>query len=284
MTAVEVIDELFLNGIQLFGSNNVVVGCYIGTDQRGVGIAQLAPVDNASGGVAVLGPGNRVGGTAAADRNIIVSGNDGVRALREWLIREKHLQPQVEYEIEDHPGRRRAVFRIQPGPRYDKVVLAFEGASGIGPDTLDKIIEDQGLERQLFMDPGAVTDLLQRYYREQGYLSVAIDAPRCEFRGTTARAVLAVREGGRFAVGQVTTAAARPSNVSATARSIASMMPAAFCASGSPGVLVMRTCSGTIGRLLRKLRRASCGVALAIGTFQPSWRARAAISAGSASR
>ena len=66
-------------------------------------------------------------------------GNDGVQALREWLIRDKYLQAQVDYDVEDHADRRRVVFRIQPGPRYDKIVLAFEGASGISPDRLDKI-------------------------------------------------------------------------------------------------------------------------------------------------
>ena len=133
-------------------------------------------------------------------------GDDAVLALRDWLIREKYLQPQVGYEIEEHPGRRRAVFRIQPGRRYEKIVFAFEGASGIPAARLEKIIEGQHLERQLFTDPGTVTDVLQRYYREQGYLSVEIDGPRYEFSGATARVVLAVREGGRFAVGQVTTA------------------------------------------------------------------------------
>jgi outer membrane protein assembly complex protein YaeT len=133
-------------------------------------------------------------------------GNDGVRVIKEWLIREKYLQSQVDYEIEDHPERRRVVFRMQPGTRYDKVVLAFDGASGIGPDRLDKIVEDQRLEGQLFTDPGTVTDLLERYYREQGYLSVEIDAPRYEFNGTTARVVLEVQEGSRFAVGRLTTA------------------------------------------------------------------------------
>lgn len=133
-------------------------------------------------------------------------GNDSVRALKEWLIAEKYLKPELRYEIEDHPGQRRVVFRIQTGPRYHRVVLVFEGASGIGPDRLHKLVEEQGLDHQLFTDPEAVTDLLQRYYREQGYLSVEIDAPRYEFDRTDARVVLAVREGTHFAVGQVTAA------------------------------------------------------------------------------
>ena len=48
---------------------------------------------------------------------------------------------------------------------------------------LDGIIDQQHLERQLFTDPVVVTELLQRYYREQGYLAAEIDEPRYEFRG-----------------------------------------------------------------------------------------------------
>jgi outer membrane protein assembly complex protein YaeT len=133
-------------------------------------------------------------------------GNDSVRVLREWLMLDRYLQPTVEYSVQDIGAGRQVVFRIQPGPKYRKVVIAFEGASGIDPGRLDKIIEQQRLERQLFTDPNSVTNLLQRYYREQGYLSAQIDAPRYDFQGTSARVVLAVREGRRFAVGQVTVA------------------------------------------------------------------------------
>src|SRR5262249_35119866 len=112
--------------------------------------------------------------------------------------------PVVEYDLQDVGERRRVVFRLQAGPRYDTVVLAFEGASGIDPNQLDKVIEHQRLERHLFTDPEAVTSLLERYYREQGYLAVEIDGPRFDFQGTSARVVLIVREGQRFVVGHVT--------------------------------------------------------------------------------
>ena len=109
---------------------------------------------------------------------------------------DNHLQPKVEYQIQDVSDQeRRVVFQIQPGARSDKVVLAFEGASGIDPDELDKIVEQQRLERQLFTDPLVVTELLERYYREQGYLSAEIDEPRYEYQGPLARVVLPVREG-----------------------------------------------------------------------------------------
>ena len=50
-----------------------------------------------------------------------------------------------------------------------------------------------------------VTELLERYYREQGFLATEIDQPRYEFDGTLARVVLDVREGPRFTVRQVAT-------------------------------------------------------------------------------
>jgi hypothetical protein len=81
------------------------------------------------------------------------------------------------------------VFEIQPGERSQKVVLAFEGASAVDPDDLDEIIADQQLERRLFTDPLVVTELLQRYYREQGYLSAEIDQPRYEYDSAVARVV-----------------------------------------------------------------------------------------------
>ena len=129
--------------------------------------------------------------------------NDSIEVLRQWLFDDNHLQANVEYELVDRAGERHVVFRIQPGPRYDRVVLAFEGASGIGSDRLNEIVEQQRVERQLFTDPTVVTTLLQRYYREQGFLATEIASPRYEFEGTTARAIVVIQEGPHFRVRQV---------------------------------------------------------------------------------
>ncbi|MGH6693108.1 MAG: translocation/assembly module TamB domain-containing protein, partial [Gammaproteobacteria bacterium] len=130
--------------------------------------------------------------------------DDGAEALREWLMTDGYLQPKVNYTIDDStPDRRRVTFKVESGQHYDKVVLAFDGASGIDPDELDKIVEQQKLERQLFTDPIVVTELLERYYRDQGYLAAEIDEPRIEYQGSVARVVLAVREGPKFTVRRV---------------------------------------------------------------------------------
>jgi outer membrane protein assembly complex protein YaeT len=127
--------------------------------------------------------------------------DDSIEAIKGWLMADNYLQPDVQGSVDDiGPDERRVRFGITPGPRFSRVMLAFNGAHGISPDELDTIIGDQNLEIELFTDPAVVTTLLERYYREQGYLAASIDLPRYEFQGSQARVVLTVDEGPRFIV------------------------------------------------------------------------------------
>ena len=131
--------------------------------------------------------------------------DDAAETLLEWLKRDDYLQAKVGYSIDDSDAAHRRVrFDIQPGPRSRQVLLTFEGASAISGDELDQVIDEQKLERQLFTDPTVVTELLQRVYREQGYLNVEIDKPRYEFEGNVARVVVPIKEGPQFTVSSVT--------------------------------------------------------------------------------
>jgi outer membrane protein assembly complex protein YaeT len=132
--------------------------------------------------------------------------DDSVETIRGWLMRDNYLQSKVEGTIIDSGAdQRRVRFQITPGTRSTTVLLAFEGAAGISPDELDEIVNQQDLEQQLFTDPLQVTELLERYYHEQGYLVAKIAQPRYEFEGTRARIVLDVTEGPLFTVRNVTT-------------------------------------------------------------------------------
>ena len=136
--------------------------------------------------------------------------DDAGEVLRAWLMSERYLQPIVKAAVEEAGAdHRRVRFDITPGPRYSRVVLSFDGAKAISPDELNSIIEEQDLELQLFTDPLQVTELLQRYYREQGYLVASVDEPRYEFQGEQARVALDVHEGPRFFVRNVTASGTR---------------------------------------------------------------------------
>lgn len=131
-------------------------------------------------------------------------GHDTGEVLTTWLVSERYLAGTVRFVVDDsNSDVRQVVFTIAPGARFDRLELVFDGASGIPAGRLNEIIEDQKLEQQLFRDPFVVTELLRRFYRESGYLVAAIDPPRVEFVGATARVVLEVREGPRFTVRQV---------------------------------------------------------------------------------
>ena len=131
--------------------------------------------------------------------------DDAAETLQEWLMREDYLQAKVQSRVDDsNPEKRVVRFDINAGTRSSTVLLVFNGAKGIPASELDSVIDEQKLERQLFSDPIVVTELLQRLYREQGYLNIEIDKPRYEFEGAVARVVLDIREGEQFTVQDVT--------------------------------------------------------------------------------
>ncbi|HEY1303941.1 MAG TPA: translocation/assembly module TamB domain-containing protein [Vicinamibacterales bacterium] len=137
-------------------------------------------------------------------------GDDATDSIREWLLADRHFQPKIDYHLEDvADGKRVLTFQIEPGMQSRKVVLVFEGASAVNPDTLDRLISQQRLERRLFTDPTVVTELLQKFYRELGFLGAEIDEPRFDYSGPDARVILTVREGPAFVVRQVTASGAK---------------------------------------------------------------------------
>ncbi len=132
---------------------------------------------------------------------------DGTDALVEWLTSDRHLAATVTHSIEDQAdGSRLIRFFIDRGPRFERVMLSFDGASAIPSDDLASLVREQDLEQDLFTDPTVVTELLRRYYREEGYLAARLETPEPIFEGATARIVVPVDEGPRFMVRQLNVA------------------------------------------------------------------------------
>ncbi|HYP13643.1 MAG TPA: translocation/assembly module TamB domain-containing protein, partial [Bryobacteraceae bacterium] len=131
---------------------------------------------------------------------------EAVEAIRGWMVKEDRLQAQVDYAITTpSPDRKRVTFDIRPGPQFRDVKWVFEGAKGLDQDTLEEVIEKQQLQREVYIAPTRVTELLTRFYQEQGYLDAAVNAPRYELNGSTGtgQVVFPVEEGQLFRVGEV---------------------------------------------------------------------------------
>jgi outer membrane protein assembly complex protein YaeT len=131
--------------------------------------------------------------------------DDVVERLQGWLMQSGYFRATVTTAIDEvSADRRQVTFSITPGPHSPRVVLAFDGATAIDADTLAGVVRGQDLELQLFTDPIPVTELLERYYTEQGYLAAQVDTPRIDYAGEDARVSMRVTEGARFTIGEVT--------------------------------------------------------------------------------
>ncbi|MPY88550.1 MAG: BamA/TamA family outer membrane protein [Luteitalea sp.] len=133
--------------------------------------------------------------------------DDALEAIQAWLVDERYLNAELDYEIDEDTGQasQRVVFRVDPGARFERVQLAFEGARRIDPSELEDIVHGQKLGPKVFTEPDTVTELLERVYQEDGYLAADLGEPTYEFDDSAriARVVIPVDEGPRFTIRQL---------------------------------------------------------------------------------
>jgi parallel beta-helix repeat protein len=60
------------------GTGNLVIGNYIGTNSTGTALLTPANTGNSGGGLNILGGSNTIGGTSAAERNVIAGNGWGI--------------------------------------------------------------------------------------------------------------------------------------------------------------------------------------------------------------
>ena len=129
---------------------------------------------------------------------------DAAVVLRSWLIGQRYLMPGIQPRISSSaPDQKRVLFEIERGPRSDRVEWVFEGAHGIDPARLRKVIDTQGLSQDVQTKPSRVTEALTQFYREMGYLDATVEHPHNELNAGmhSARIVFPVQEGPLYRVG-----------------------------------------------------------------------------------
>jgi outer membrane protein assembly complex protein YaeT len=129
---------------------------------------------------------------------------DAAGVLRSWLIGERYLTPEIQPRISNPvPDQKRVLFEMERGPHSDRVEWAFDGARGIEPGRLRKLIESQGLSDDVYTKPSRVTEVLTQFYREMGYLDATVERPHHELNTEThsAKIVFPVKEGALYRLG-----------------------------------------------------------------------------------
>jgi outer membrane protein assembly factor BamA len=133
-------------------------------------------------------------------------GDDAAQEIKTALVKENYLQPEIKHSITTPAeDRKRVLFDVTPGRQFSDVEIVFEGAQGIKSEALVDIVKGQKLKTEVYVKPGRVTELVSRYYAEQGYLDAAVENPRYELDGQTGtgRVVFPVNEGQLYRIASV---------------------------------------------------------------------------------
>lgn len=133
---------------------------------------------------------------------------------RQSLAEDGYLQAQAAAEIHEDEagGAKQIVVRLTPGTGVTNRRLEFEGQAYLSADALEKVLREQQLLLTAWLRPAEAAAALAAHYRSIGFQSAAISIGTPVFVGTTATLVVAVTEGPRFQIADITVTgvAARP--------------------------------------------------------------------------
>jgi outer membrane protein assembly complex protein YaeT len=123
---------------------------------------------------------------------------EAIEILRTPLIEQGYLEAAVDWRVVRESETEKTVrFEIEPGVRYRDVSVEFPGADQIPPSELKGRLQAAGLMPRIHTAPRQVTDFLQRYYRQRGFLQAEIGLPGQDLQPETGtgRILIPIREG-----------------------------------------------------------------------------------------
>lgn len=130
--------------------------------------------------------------------------DDAATTLRDDLASQGYLSARIDHTIDSpEPGRKRVVFDIQPGDKFDTPKLVFAGAKGVEEGDLRKLLRDGKLTLAALAKPDPAIDLIARYYRDLGYLDVKVAKPEIVLNAPAKSAtfIYPIAEGRLYEVG-----------------------------------------------------------------------------------
>ncbi len=131
---------------------------------------------------------------------------DATAQVQAALVAAGYVNADITPEIvTPEPNLKRVVFVIRPGERYGDVKTVFEGNSKIHSGDLESAIDRERLKTAVFTEPSRVVDVLNRYYRDNGFLDAKVALPNYVFDPTRsrARAIFPITEGPQYHVGRL---------------------------------------------------------------------------------
>jgi outer membrane protein insertion porin family len=123
--------------------------------------------------------------------------------VQEYLAGEGYFRSSIQGEIvRPTPDEKQIVIRVDAGPRSVDYGITFLGNSELSSDQLLSALSSDAREA-IWTRPEAVVELLERFYRSEGFLTANLSVGEPIFDGTTARRPVTVQEGPRFTIARV---------------------------------------------------------------------------------
>ena len=126
-------------------------------------------------------------------------------AVTNQLVVDGFLEAQIAHQVTVDNGVKRVTFTTEPGTRYTKVEVGFQGAEAVPEERLREELRSARLLQRVPIASGEVKDLLKRVYRQEGYLQAVIRDPVSELHPETgeARILIPVLEGPQAVIAQI---------------------------------------------------------------------------------
>jgi len=125
--------------------------------------------------------------------------------IRRHLVSEDVIGSKVEAVVAlSTPERKQVRVTVEAGTKVSSRKVRYSGNATIDAGHLDQAITDASVEIDAWLEPRRLAETLESYYRNHGFLEVAVNAGEPEVSGSAAVLPVTVEEGRRYLVDAIT--------------------------------------------------------------------------------
>ena len=157
------------------------------------------------------------------------------------------------------PDEKRLQLTVNAGRRFGTRRIVFRGNRHVPGERLRAVIEDQQLDRAVWLDGGRARDALVTFYRRAGYLNVSVQVAAIEIAGDAATRPIDVDEGELFHLREISIEGLRTASADDVGKTSGLLRGAPFSQEAIDRARV------AIGESLRKVGFNASGVTLRAG-------------------
>jgi outer membrane protein assembly complex protein YaeT len=134
------------------------------------------------------------------------------------LMEENLIGSKVEVVVaESTPQRKQIRVSVTPGVSVSRRSIQYSGNRAFDRERLDAVVLGAGFTLDEWLDSGRLIDAIATFYRDEGYLDVAVKAEPPAVQGDHGVLPVSITEGNRYVVGRLTLPGVSPDRLASVA-------------------------------------------------------------------